>query len=95
MTARTVRAAALHPRDLLGRLLRPTTALLVILGAVFWPEFGTNAEENSKELGRPNIVLILADDLGYGDVHGLNPEGKIATPNMDRLAAAGMIFTDA
>jgi len=33
--------------------------------------------------------------LGYGDVHGLNPEGKIATPNMDRLAAAGMIFTDA
>src|SRR5262245_12240627 len=44
---------------------------------------------------RPNVVYILADDLGYGDVKGLNPEGKIATPNMDRLAAGGMIFTDA
>lgn len=44
---------------------------------------------------RPNIVFVLADDLGYGDVKALNPEGKIATPNMDRLAAAGMIFTDA
>ncbi|HVX64488.1 MAG TPA: arylsulfatase, partial [Pirellulales bacterium] len=44
---------------------------------------------------RPNVVFVLADDLGYGDVKALNPEGKIATPNMDRLAAAGMIFTDA
>jgi arylsulfatase A-like enzyme len=44
---------------------------------------------------KPNIVYILCDDLGYGDVRCLNPEGKIATPNMDRLAAAGMIFTDA
>ena len=43
----------------------------------------------------PNIVYILCDDLGYGDVHCLNPEGKIATPQMDRLAAGGMIFTDA
>src|SRR4051794_29868297 len=45
--------------------------------------------------GRPNIVYILADDLGYGDVRCLNPGGKIATPNVDRLAAAGMTFTDA
>jgi arylsulfatase A-like enzyme len=43
----------------------------------------------------PNIVYILADDLGYGDVRCLNPQGKIATPNMDRLAAAGLVFTDA
>jgi arylsulfatase A-like enzyme len=43
----------------------------------------------------PNILFILADDLGYGDVKCLNPEGKIATPNMDRLAAAGIVFTDA
>lgn len=44
----------------------------------------------------PNIVYILFDDLGYGDVHCLNPEhSKIATPNMDRLAAQGMVFTDA
>ncbi|MEI7899774.1 MAG: arylsulfatase, partial [bacterium] len=39
---------------------------------------------------------ILCDDLGFGDVHGLNPQrGKIATPNADRLAAQGMVFTDA
>ena len=45
---------------------------------------------------RPNIVYILADDLGYGDVQILNPgRGKIRTPNLDRLAGEGMIFTDA
>jgi len=44
----------------------------------------------------PNIVYILADDLGYGDVQSLNPErGKIPTPHMDQLAADGMSFTDA
>lgn len=44
----------------------------------------------------PNIVYILCDDLGYGDVHCLNPErGKIATPCIDRLASQGMTFTDA
>ena len=45
---------------------------------------------------KPNIVFVLCDDLGYGDVHVLNPQrGKIATPNMDRLASQGMTFTDA
>ncbi|MDP6719189.1 MAG: arylsulfatase, partial [Pirellulaceae bacterium] len=44
---------------------------------------------------RPNIVLILADDLGYGDVACFNPESNIATPNLDRLATQGMRFTDA
>lgn len=44
---------------------------------------------------QPNIIYILCDDLGYGDVRCLNSEGKIATPNFDRLAREGMIFTDA
>ena len=44
----------------------------------------------------PNIVFILADDLGYGDVQCLNPErGKIRTPHMDQVAADGMTFLDA
>ena len=43
---------------------------------------------------RPNIVIILADDMGFGDVAALNPESKIPTPNLDRLAADGMTFTD-
>jgi arylsulfatase A-like enzyme len=47
-------------------------------------------------LAKPNIVFILADDLGYGDVHCLNPaRGKIATPCMDKLASQSMTFTEA
>jgi arylsulfatase A-like enzyme len=42
----------------------------------------------------PNIVYIIADDMGYGDVSCLNPGSKISTLNMDRLASDGMIFTD-
>ncbi len=44
---------------------------------------------------RPNIVVILADDLGYGDVGCYNHDSKIPTPNLDRMAAQGMRFTDA
>jgi len=43
---------------------------------------------------KPNIIVILADDLGYGDVSCNNPDSKIATPNIDRLAVEGMRFTD-
>lgn len=43
----------------------------------------------------PNIIVILADDLGFGDVSCNNPESKIPTPHMDRIAAEGMRFTDA
>ncbi len=44
---------------------------------------------------KPNVVFILADDLGIGDVRAFNKESKIATPNLDRLAASGMKFIDA
>ena len=44
---------------------------------------------------RPNVVFILADDLGYGDVSAFNPESKIHTGNLDALASNGIIFTDA
>ena len=49
----------------------------------------------SGTASQPSILYILCDDLGYGDVHALNPVGKIPTPNFDRLAAEGMAFTDA
>ncbi|MEM7698780.1 MAG: arylsulfatase [Verrucomicrobiota bacterium] len=44
---------------------------------------------------RPNVVLILADDLGWGDPQCYSLESKIPTPSMDRLAAEGIRFTDA
>lgn len=44
---------------------------------------------------RPNVVLVLADDMGYGDVSAYNPDSKIATPHLDRLAREGLRFTDA
>ncbi len=43
----------------------------------------------------PNIVFILADDLGYGDLGCYNQESKIPTPRLDRFAGEGMRFTDA
>jgi len=48
-----------------------------------------------EEARNPNIVIILADDMGYGDVGALNPASKIPTPNIDRIARAGVTFTDA
>ncbi len=44
---------------------------------------------------KPNIVIILADDLGWGDVRAMRPESTLATPRIDSIAAAGMRFTDA
>lgn len=44
---------------------------------------------------KPNVILLLADDLGYGDVSVFNPDGKIHTENIDKLASDGMRFTDA
>ena len=50
---------------------------------------------NGSSNERPNVVLILADDLGYGDLRSYNDQAKVATPHLDRLARSGMRFTDA
>jgi arylsulfatase A len=44
---------------------------------------------------RPNIVILYADDMGYGDLGAQNPESKIPTPHLDRMARQGTRFTDA
>ena len=63
---------------------------------LLFPVFQICAFAETVVQQKPNIVYILADDLGYGDVHALNPQrGKIATPNLDQLAAQGRSFTEA
>jgi len=64
---------------------RPSHAIVFIVA------FGCQVARADK----PNIVLVLADDMGYGDVQALNPESSIPTPNLNRLAEQGMTFTDA
>lgn len=54
----------------------------------------SNCQKNKKE-NSPNIIYILADDMGYGDVSALNNQSKIVTNNIDVLAKNGMSFTDA
>jgi arylsulfatase A-like enzyme len=54
-----------------------------------------NSPLHAAESPKPNILIILADDLGYGDLKCYNPErGKIPTPQIDKLASQGMRFTD-
>ena len=66
------------------------------LGAAALTLPGWSSAFDAPVASRPNILYILADDLGYGDVHCLNPEhGKIPTPNIDQLASQGLIFTGA
>jgi arylsulfatase A len=71
------------------RLLRLLS--LVLLCTSSWPSL--MAQEVDSD--RPNIVLIMADDMGYGDPRCFNPDSRIPTPNIDRLARQGMLFTDA
>ena len=68
---------------------------LILLTALALGPLATLPATGAGESTRPNILVILADDLGYGDVQCYNPErGKIPTPHMDRLASQGMRFTD-
>jgi arylsulfatase A-like enzyme len=53
------------------------------------------ASAAEAEAPRPNILFIMADDIGWGDFQCYNPQGKVPTPNIDRLAREGMRFTDA
>ncbi|WP_146513989.1 sulfatase family protein [Rubripirellula amarantea] len=52
------------------------------------------AEEVPTSGTRPNILILYADDLGFGDLSCYNDHGKIPTPNLDRLASQGIRFTD-
>ena len=53
------------------------------------------AQTKKATINAPNIIYILADDLGYGDLKCFNPYSKIPTPNLDNMAKNGIKFTDA
>ena len=72
------------------KFLRPLAFLFTISFALF--AFPARAAASEAQ---PNILIILADDLGYGDVGCYNPESKVPTPHLDKLAHDGMRFTDA
>ncbi len=74
------------------KLLPPLalTTLLFAACSVSEPAADQRADQNL-----PNIVFILADDMGYGDAGCYNPKAQTATPHLDRLAAQGVRFTDA
>ncbi len=65
--------------------------LLMVLGLLV---FSCGNHKNTKQ-SHPNIVFILADDLGYGDLGVYNPNSLIPTPNLDKLAMEGIRLTDA
>ena len=60
--------------------------LLILLAMV-----GLGLTSGAKQ---PNIIYILADDMGYGDISSLNDQGGVPTPNMDRIVEEGIHFTD-
>ena len=55
----------------------------------------TSAETALVDTSRPNVVLILADDLGWGDIRSNNPDSAMTTHHIDAIASAGVNFTDA
>ena len=59
----------------------------MLIGLSAWP----SAIIADHHLAKPNIVFILADDLGYGDVACCNPESKVPTPHIDRLAKEDVV----
>lgn len=87
-----VRLPALSPfarRPRIASLLAATLLCVVVAG-------GIGSRPARAESGdRPNIIFLMADDMGYGDPGCYNKDSKIPTPNMDRLAGQGIRLTDA
>ena len=65
---------------------------ILCISLVFKESQNSSKKEKAKT---PNIIVILADDMGYGDIRSFNPESQVPTPNLDKLSSSGMKFTDA
>ena len=66
---------------------------MLLGGALFFAFSLASCDEGKQK--HPNIIFILADDMGYGDVSYMDPNSKIKTKNLDRMASEGVVFTDA
>jgi len=55
----------------------------------------TSVKPKEEATKKPNVIYILADDMGYGDLSCLNPASKIQTPNLDKFASEGQTYWDA
>lgn len=75
--------------------MKGKTQLLIVLILISGVNLQCSQPGTPLTSKMPNIVIILADDLGYGDPTCYNARSKINTPNIDALASAGMRFTDA
>ena len=78
--------------SILNHAMRQTVPM-AIHACCAWALIGAGSAMIADAATRPNIVLIYADDLGYGDAGCYGATG-IETPNIDRLAASGLKFTD-
>ncbi|WP_203532686.1 sulfatase-like hydrolase/transferase [Draconibacterium halophilum] len=67
--------------------------ILMLMLAVVITSCSSYKKQNVTNSGKPNIVIIYLDDLGYGDVSAYGAT-EIQTPNIDRLANNGVMFTD-
>ena len=70
--------------------LSSSALLLLVATVVVGP-----ATRSAADPALPNVVILYADDMGYGDLGANNPDSKIPTPHLDRLASGGTRFTDA
>lgn len=66
---------------------------ITILSACFFSQC-SNKRKAITDI-KPNIIVILADDLGYGDIKAMNSKSKIPTPNIDKMVSEGVLFTNA
>jgi arylsulfatase A-like enzyme len=79
-----------------GRTMKTSCLVALTLAFHFLAGPVEGASPAAPKPSRPNIVIALADDLGYGDVHCFDPQHcKVATPHIDRLASQGVMCTDA
>lgn len=75
------------------KTLRLTYQLIAIPAA--FSLSACHTQSSQQQPTPPNIIYILADDMGYGDINAFNPHSQIPTPTLDSMASAGIMFTDA